>query len=81
MSLCFSRQGIKISVRKGPRLKRSSDDVFGETQNDDDDDLDDRASEEYQRQRNRRSITAISALVSSDNDDQSNISLLHPPHG
>ncbi|CDH48955.1 vea protein [Lichtheimia corymbifera JMRC:FSU:9682] len=83
LSLCFSRQGIKISVRKGPRLKRSSDDVFGDPQNDDDDDMDDRGSEEYQRhQHSRRSVTAISALVSSDRDDHSNPShSQQSPHG
>lgn len=86
LSLCFSRQGIKISVRKGPRMKRSSDDVFGETQNDDDDDVDDRVSEEYQRhQHSRRSVTSISALVSptrdDQSDDQSKTSHLQPPHG
>lgn len=86
LSLCFSRQGIKISVRKGPRMKRSSDDVFGETPNDDDDDVDDRVSEEYQRhQHSRRSVTSISALVSPNRDDQSDdqskTSHLQPPHG
>ncbi|KAI9275518.1 velvet factor-domain-containing protein [Phascolomyces articulosus] len=31
LSLCFSKQGIKISVRKGPGTKRTSDTIYGES--------------------------------------------------
>ncbi|KAG2217678.1 hypothetical protein INT45_008329 [Circinella minor] len=31
LSLCFSKQGIKISVRKGPGTKRTSDNIYGES--------------------------------------------------
>ncbi|KAI8149041.1 velvet factor-domain-containing protein [Fennellomyces sp. T-0311] len=67
LSQCFSRQGIKISVRKGPRTKRTSEGVFS-AQADDDDDDDNNAMPQQQQQphtHHRKSITAIAAFVSS----------------
>ncbi|KAI9320526.1 velvet factor-domain-containing protein [Dichotomocladium elegans] len=70
LSLCFSRQGIKISVRKGPRHKRSSDDVLGNMPNEDgEEEVEDERVPVYEDgRRDNKSIAAISVLVSSNKE-------------